>query len=231
MPAPGNPLTAAIKLLSKAHPSDPGAEPAPRDPWERILWENVGYLVDDDRRAEVFGALAARVTVDPSAILATPRARLAAVIARGGMQPDMRAEKLRECARLATEIGLDTLRREVDAASARAMKLLKRFPGIGEPGADKLMLLAGRKRCLAPESNGLRVLLRLGFGVEEKSYQRSYRSAEAAVAPLLPKPPTELIRAHELLRRHGQEICRRTQPRCEICPLTDSCAWFRHAVR
>ena len=27
------------------------------DPWELILWENVAYLVNDDRRAEAYRAL------------------------------------------------------------------------------------------------------------------------------------------------------------------------------
>jgi hypothetical protein len=35
-----------------------------------------------------------------------------------------------------------------------------------------------------------------------------------------------LIRAHQLLRRHGQELCRRSRPRCAACPLTAQCAYY-----
>jgi len=36
-----------------------------------------------------------------------------------------------------------------------------------------------------------------------------------------------LIRAHLLLKRHGQETCRRSAPACEICTIQDGCAFFK----
>jgi adenine-specific DNA glycosylase len=36
----------------------------------------------------------------------------------------------------------------------------------------------------------------------------------------------ELIRAHQLLREHGQELCRRSRPSCERCPLSDVCLYY-----
>jgi endonuclease III len=29
-----------------------------------------------------------------------------------------------------------------------------------------------------------------------------------------------------LLKRHGQELCKRTKPKCENCPVNSSCAFF-----
>jgi endonuclease III len=31
--------------------------------------------------------------------------------------------------------------------------------------------------------------------------------------------------AHQLLRKHGQELCKRSQPICDQCPLRESCAF------
>jgi len=142
------------------------------------------------------------------------------------MKPLHRAEKLRACARIAQEIGVEQLRRVVSSDPAAARKLLKRFPGIGDPGADRILLLARSQASLAPESNALRVLLRLGFGEESKDYARSYRSVIASLAPELPTDFDWMIEAHQLLRRHGQEVCRRSNPRCELCPLTSGCAAY-----
>ena len=108
-----------------------------------------------------------------------------------------------------------------------ARKLLKKFPGIGEPGADKILLYNRAARSLAPDSNVLRVLVRLGFGKMEKDYARTYRSAAENTAAELPSDFRKLIAARELLRRHGQELCRRTAPRCEACPLSPRCEAFR----
>jgi endonuclease III len=191
------------------------------------LWENAAYLVDDARRAEVFESLRARIGLTPRAIAGAPDSILADAVRAGGMRPPDRAAKLKRCAELAEQIGVERLRNAVRSDPVAARKLLKKFPGIGEPGADKILLYNGRARTLAPDSNALRVLVRLGFGKMEKNYGRVYRSAAEATAADLPSDYPKLIAARELLRRHGQEICRRTAPRCETCPLSARCQAFR----
>jgi endonuclease-3 len=200
--------------------------PAVTDPFEMVLWENVAYLVDDERRARVFARLQEEIGLLPLEISTTPLEVLAEVIRDGGMQPAHRAGKLLAVADEALDIGQDSLQQLIRTAPDKASKALRRFPGIGEPGADKILLFSHAKRTLAPESNALRVLVRLGFGEEDESYGRMYRSAEKAVAPQLSEDFAWLIRAHQLLRRHGQEICKRSVPLCEACPLTDGCRWF-----
>jgi len=201
-------------------------KPAPfpsSDPWELILRENASYLVDDATREEVFRSLKARVGVSPEAILDAPRTRLVVAIRKGGMRPPMRADKLLDASEIAREIGLDRLRKLAKAGGSEARKVLKGFPGIGEPGADKLLLAAGSEVTLAPESNGLRVLVRLGYAKDDPNYARTYRAAAEAVAPELTDDTAWLVAAHQLLRRHGQETCRRSEPRCDVCPLAKGC--------
>ncbi len=204
------------------------APPAVTDPFEMIVAESAAYLVDDDRRARVFARLREEVGLDPEDVLGTPTPVLVEVIRDGGMLPEQRAEKLGKAANTALEIGLETLRELIRTDPKKAGKLLQRFPGVGEPGADKILLFSRAKRTLGADSNVLRVLVRFGFGEgDETHYTRMYRSAAEAVAPQLPEDYPWLIRAHQLLRRHGQEICRRSAPLCEACPLTDGCRWFR----
>ena len=119
---------------------------------------------------------------------------------------------------------LDSSPRRPAKEAARA---LRKFPGIGEPGAEKILLFAGLAPFLALESNGLRVLLRLGYGTEGKNYAASYKSAQGAAAVEIPETVRARIEAHQLLRRHGQELCRRSAPICERCPVTKECAYFR----
>ena len=92
-----------------------------------------------------------------------------------------------------------------------------------DPGAEKILLFTETHPVLALESNGLRVLLRFGFGEEQKDYAASYRSARAALEGQLPNDCKKLIRAHQLLRLHGKELCKRAQPICEACPLRTRC--------
>jgi endonuclease III len=76
----------------------------------------------------------------------------------------------------------------------------------------------------------LRALIRIGFGEELKNYAATYRSAQEAVKDQLSSDSVEdyvwLICAHLLLRRHGQELCKRTEPICASCPLTENCRYW-----
>jgi endonuclease III len=108
------------------------------------------------------------------------------------MQPAHRAAKVIKAARIAAKINLGEIDRAIAANPKKAKTLLKQFPGVGDPLADKILLFSGAHPCLGPDSNALRVLIRLGF-----------------------------------VRHHGQELCTRSAPRCEGCPLRPGCAFYR----
>jgi endonuclease III len=186
------------------------------------VWEAAAYLVPDERRREVFERLVAKTRLDPVRLAGLPTATLASLIADGGMQPDHRARKVKAAADVAIEFGPDLagLARR-DPAAAR--KVFRRFPGIGEPGADKMLLMNGMPAGLAPDSNALRVLLRLGFGRAGKGYSAEYRSAQQEVESELPADRAWRIMAHQLLRQHGQTVCKSAAPRCGECPLAARC--------
>jgi len=219
------PLADAIAILEKAYGRPP--KPPVTDPFEMIVWESCAYLVDDARRAQVFARIRDRIGLSPRAIAGVPDAVLVETLEGSGMKPPDRAAKLKRCAELAEEIGIARLRSLVKRDPPAARSLLKKFPGIADPGADKILLFNGTARTLAPDSNALRVLVRLGFAKMERDYGRVYRSAVEATAGELPSTFPRLIAARELLRRHGQELCKRTSPRCEQCPLSARCEAFR----
>jgi endonuclease III len=206
------------------------AKPVATDPLEMILWENIAYLADDARRAQAWETFRKRIGTTPEEILAAPRAELM-TIARAGILAADRVEKIREIAAIALhEFGGD-LNKALDEGPTRAKKALKKFPSIGDPGAEKILLFSRRESVLALDSNGLRVLLRLGYGKEDKNYSRSYRSAQEATRAEWKRDFDWLIAAHQLLRLHGQELCKRTRPRCEACPLRGECAYYRSLMR
>ncbi len=200
--------------------------PRMRDPFELVLWENVAYLADDDRRARAFSQLKKTVGLRPEDILAAREDALIAV-ASHGIKPELRVGTLRSCAEIAVkEFGSD-VRGALALPPKDAMRKLRKFPSIGEPGAEKILLFTRTHPVFALESNGMRALLRLGYGKESKSYAASYRSVREAVSKEVLSDCDWLIRAHLLLKRHGQETCRRSAPACELCPVQDGCAFFQ----
>jgi len=202
------------------------ALPPARGPFELVLWENACYLLPDERRLEVFNALREQVGLDPSAIDAAPDRVLLPIAMRGGMRPEMRVFRWREVAR----ITLNQFAGDLDSILSRpypeAKKALKQFPNIGDPGAEKILLLCGVANGLPLDSNGLRVLGRVGWGRIQKNYGATYRSVQDDVKPELPGGVKHLQEAHLLLRTHGQTLCKDKTPLCHECPVSAECRYF-----
>jgi endonuclease III-like uncharacterized protein len=198
-------LPALPALLDQLEAADGPADPLPSaDGWELVLAENIGYLVDDQRRWHALGQLRSRVGLEPEQILRAPDSVLREVVV--GASPADRIARLRRCAELAI-------------AGAR----WRDYPGIGGPGVDRIELFTGEKAILALDANGMRVLTRLGLAPTARSYSASYRQAQSAASALLHHSVPEFQRAYQLLRRHGQHTCRRTSPDCAGCPVAASC--------
>ena len=217
-------LAPVLRTLQRRYGNGQPCEP--RDPFAMILWENAAYLVSDEVRTRVFAELKKRIGIDPVRILAAPARELEQTVREGGMHPQHRAEKLRRCAAISLEFAsgdLSTALKTLSLQKARA--LLKKFPGIGDPGADKILLLCGYAAVPALESNGLRVLARLGFAEEDPSYARAYKLAISVLKAAEP----DLEAAFFLLRAHGRELCRRNEPLCTVCPVSKGCFYRRAA--
>jgi endonuclease-3 len=213
------------RLVDKLHRHyGASAPPFSTDPLELVIWENIAYLASDEHRAEAFVNLKENIGTRPEQILAAKHSALAA-IGKAGILPDVSAEKLLTIAKIAYEEFDSDLRLALTKPFPQAKKALKRFPGIGDPGAEKILLFTRSYPVMGLDSNGLRVLVRVGFAAEQKNYSATYRLVQDAIREQLPRGYDSLIQAHQLLRRHGQELCKRSNPRCAECPLRDACSY------
>jgi endonuclease III len=198
-------------LLDRLEEAGGPADAVPSaDGWELVLAESVAYLVDDQRRWQALADLRRVVGLEPEQILAASSEVLLRVVA--GARPTERVERLRRCAELAI---------------ARAP--WSAYPGIGHPGQDRIELFTASKAVLALDANGLRVLTRLGYADPARSYATGYRQAQAAASAQLPAEVPTRQRAYQLLRRHGQAVCRRKDPACASCAIAGDCPSAGHA--
>ncbi len=216
-------FTRILQQLRK-HYGEPG-NPHPRGPWEWVLWENACYLLPDERRVEVFQALRNQIGLDPSAIEGASEGVLLPIAIRGGMRPETRVFRWKEIARIALNRYGGDLNAILGLPYAEAKDALKQFPTIGDPGAEKILLFCGMASGLPLESNGLRVLNRMGWGRAQKNYGATYRSVQAALKPELPSHVERLREAHLLLRIHGKKLCKDHAPLCHQCPVASECAF------
>jgi endonuclease III len=197
----------------------------PTDPYQFLLWWYSGYPASDAACAKGWTSLSTTVGTEPRQILAASTTKLASALKPGGMFPELRAVRLMElAARVQDEFGGD-LRSALTGPIARARKVLKSFPSIGDPGADRILLFAGLAPVAAVPSNVVHVLVRILGVPESLNYAAAYKQAQEAISEEVEGNFDARARAYLLLKRHGQEICKPTKPRCEGCPVNSACAY------
>lgn len=213
-------LPRAIAQLAKLYP--PG--PYLTDPLAILVWENVAYLIDDEKRGALFEEFSQRIGLGAHEIANAPLSVLGDIAKRSGMAPQQRAERLKEIGRLVIVACDGDLRSALASLPpSKARTLLKKFPSVGDPGADRILLFAGIAAVPSLDSNGLRALVRLGFSAEEKSYAQSYRRAVGVLAEQGVCDADWFRTAWLVLRAHGKALCKRSAPICEPCPLDRAC--------
>jgi endonuclease III len=199
--------------------------PTPGDPYEFVLFLNAGYPASDENCAKGFFALKGEVWLHPAAILDADEKELIRILRPGGMIPELRARRLKEIALAVRDrLGGDlegALRRD----PARARKLLMKFPTLGEPAAERILLFCGLEPAAAAPAGGLQVMTRLGLCAEDKAFAKTYRAARAAIDAAVPADFAERRRAYLLLKTHGHRLCRRSAPLCDECPLASVCPY------
>jgi endonuclease-3 len=218
---PATTLKNAVAKLSRVYkPAAPLT-----DPLAILVWENIGYLIDDTRRVALFAEFETRIGLKAHNLANAPMPVLGDIAKRGGMHPQKRAERLIAIGRLAIkECDGDICGKLRTLPLPKARALLKKFPSVGDPGADRILLFAGIAPLPCVDSNGLRALVRLGVCAEGKSYAQAYRNAVDALASAGADNAAWLKRAYGVLREHGKALCKRAAPLCEPCPLDAICA-------
>src|SRR5262249_21910401 len=110
----------------------------------------------------------------------------------------------------------------------KVRQALKRFPGIADPGVDRILLFGGIAPVPAVPSNCPHVLVRIRGGLERDNYGVTYREAQRAIEAEVPATFSARGRAYLLLKRHGKELCKLTNPNSNRCPISAGCAFFAH---
>jgi endonuclease-3 len=141
----------------------------------------------------------------------------------------MRLKEIAE--RVLSQYGGD-LREGLNGLSvAQTRAALRQFPNIADPGADRILLFAGISPVAAVPSNCPHVLVRIQAGQEHQNYGRTYKEAQQMIEHGTPPTIDSRARAYLLLKFHGQQLCKSSNPKCDICPVVLNCAFAEGKLR
>jgi endonuclease-3 len=203
----------------------------PTDPYLFLVWWHCGYPASDTACAKGWASLTKSVGVTPEKLLAASPEKLAAALKAGGMVPELRALRLKEIAMRVQDQFDSDLRTALSGPLDKARQELKKFPNIAAPGVDRILLFAHLSPIAAIPSNCPQVLVRILLGRERENYAVTYREAQNAIESQTPATFDARMRAYLLLKQHGQVTCKRTNPKCDLCPVSSKCAFFSGKTR
>jgi endonuclease III len=72
--------------------------------------------------------------------------------------------------------------------------------------------------------------VRILKGKESENYGATYKEAQRFITEEVPAKLDARMRAYLLLKIHGQQTCKRTNPKCGDCPVAASCAYWSAQV-
>jgi len=204
----------------------------PTDPYDFLIWWHSGYPASDAACTRGWHSVTSAIRIDPATLLHTSEAKLSNLLKPGGMVPELRARRLHEIAHRVLNQCSNDLRAALASLPLKdARRLLKSFPNIADPGADRILLFAGLAPLAAVPSNAPQVAVRIQLGAEHESYATTYREAQSLIDSQIPTHFDARTRAFLLLKHHGETLCKRTKPRCPECPLQTTCAYTQGHTR
>ncbi|MEM2237287.1 MAG: endonuclease III [Candidatus Caldarchaeum sp.] len=102
---------------------------------------------------------------------------------------------------------------------------LMKLPGVGPKTADIVLSVGFGKTEVAVDTHVQTVAVRLGIASEKSGYEE----IKSNITKLAPAEDLHLI--NQLFVRFGREICRRPKPKCNVCPITVYCGFYRKGFK
>lgn len=196
---------------------DPPREPS-GDPLGGLIATILSQNTTARNSRAAFASLRARFPTWEEAATASEKDVAAAI--RGGGLAAQKAARIRNILRQVLDergkLSLDFL---ADMGPAEAAGYLARFRGVGPKTAACVLLFDLGRDVFPVDTHVFRLATRLGWLPGRATPESAHETLGALV------PPDTMHRLHVNMVRHGRELCRPRNPRCDLCPLTRHCAW------
>ena len=172
-------------------------------------WANVEKGITSLKKA---GAMS------PQSLRELPASQLAQLIYSCGYF-NAKAAKLKAFAEWFGRQFDDSIEKMFAGAAGPLREELLEVHGIGDETADSILLYAGNKPIFVIDDYTRRVIDRLGL----KPYGHKYTVYQRLFMDNLPEDVRMYNEYHALLVAVGKNICRKSNPRCQECCLSDIC--------
>jgi endonuclease-3 related protein len=168
-------------------------------------WQNVAKAIDNLKKAKV---------LTPKKLHALPQRRLAKLIRPSGYF-NIKAKRLKEFLNFLFKNYGGNLKKMLSRPLEGLRKEILAIKGIGPETADSILLYAGDYPAFVVDAYTKRIFSRQKLLSEEADY----RTVQKIFAENIKKDVQLYNEYHALIVRLGKDFCKKTNPKCEICPI------------
>lgn len=158
--------------------------------------------------------------MDPEALLSLPEEKLQEIIRPSGYFRQKSA-RLRDLCRFLISGGGSGLSRPEEMPTPELRGRLLALKGIGPETADSILLYAFSRPVFVVDAYTIRLLDRLGI----LPGRGAYAEVQGLFTESLEEDADLFNEYHALIVVHGKEMCRKRNPLCGGCPLSDVCGF------
>lgn len=207
-----HPAVETLRLLAARYGNDPWNWHTQQTPFQVLIGTVLSQRTRDEKTDAAARALFSRYP-SPEALAVATLEEIEELI-----RP---VNYFRTKARRIHEICIILLARYDGRAPATIAELMK-LPGVGRKTASCVMVYGFRRPALPVDTHVHRIANRIGL-----VRTRFPEETERALCEVLQE--RHLMTCNELMVKHGQTICRPRGPKCEECPVAESCLYASSA--
>ena len=168
-------------------------------------WQNVSKAIANLKKAKV---------LSPKKLCSLPQSRLAQLIRPSGYF-NIKAKRLKEFLNFLFKNYEGSLKKMFSRPLEDLRKEILAVRGIGPETADSILLYAGGLPVFVVDAYTKRIFSRQKLLSEDADYH----AVQKIFVENLKKDVRLYNEYHALIVRLGKDFCKKTKPRCEICPI------------
>ena len=195
-----------------------------RDPLSELILTILSQNTSDTNTARAYAELRQRFG-DWEQVRLAPTQAVADAIRVGGLA-NVKAPRIKRILEdLHKEHGKLSLGFLGDLETGEARSYLEGMRGVGPKTAACVLLFSLQKPALPVDTHVHRVTMRVGILPNGTSAAKAHLLLEELL------PQKAYYPFHLNVIRHGRTICHAKNPECDVCPITDLCAYYAERNR
>lgn len=205
-----------INMLAKIGQRFPVKAWKPGSPFETLIHTILSQNTNDRNSDAAMKKLRKHYKITPRSLARANVKTLITCIHSAGLYTS-KAPRIIEVSKIIQRKYSGSLNSILKLPYREAKEELMEMPGVGPKTADIVLAFNAKHPIIPVDTHIARVTKRLGIASRKAGYEEIRTSLEELI------PEDDRIPLHLSIIEFGRNICRAPRPKCEICPVSNTC--------